>query len=259
MTSKICSTTCLPQSEYDNFCSNQFHIIAGPCAVESEKQIEDIAKMLLNCKVLYLRGGAFKPRTSPKDFQGLGLEGLKLLNIMGKKYQLKIVTEILDTRDVELGVEYADIIQIGSRNMFNSALLKEVGKTRKTIILKRGIMATLDEFLLAADYVIQGGNENIILCERGIRTFENSVRNTLDISTMAIIKNSTKFPLIVDLSHSLGRKDILLPVAKAVLAMGINGIMVETHNDPNIALSDAAQQLSFNEFKDFLGNLNCKR
>ena len=227
-------------------------IIAGPCAVESLEQAEEIAQKLVAGNVKFMRGGIFKPRTSPYEFQGLGAEGLKILEFIKNKYGLFIVSEILDTRDVELGLKYTDVIQIGSRNMGNVALLKELGNARHPVLLKRGMMATLSEFLLAAEYIVKGGNDKLILCERGIRTFENGVRNVLDISSVAIIKKETSLPVIVDLSHSLGRKDILAPVAKAVLALGIDGLMLEVHNNPPKALSDAGQQLSFAEFDEFL-------
>jgi 3-deoxy-7-phosphoheptulonate synthase/chorismate mutase len=223
--------------------------------VESQDQAEAIAQALVRSGVKFMRGGAYKPRTSPYDFQGLGEDGLKILDSIRQKYGLLIVTEILDSRDLELGVRYADIIQIGSRNMQNTALLKEAGQTTHPIMLKRGMMSTLKEFLLAAEYIVQAGNPKLILCERGIRTFETSVRNTLDISSAAIIKHETSLPVIVDLSHSLARKDILVPVAKAVLALGVDGLMVEAHNNPAAALSDAAQQLSLPEFEEFAGSV----
>jgi 3-deoxy-7-phosphoheptulonate synthase/chorismate mutase len=230
-------------------------MIAGPCAVESPEQTEEIAKRLVAGKIKFMRGGAYKPRTSPYDFQGLGEEGLRILDFVRKKYSLKVIAEILDPRDMELGLEYVDIIQIGSRNMSNTALLKEAGAIRCPVILKRGMMSTLSEFLLAAEYIAKGGNRQLILCERGIRTFESSVRNVLDIASVAIIKKETSLPVIVDLSHSLGRKDILTPVAKAVLALGADALMIETHDNPEKALSDAGQQLSFDELGKFLEDM----
>ena len=231
--------------------NDEICIIAGPCSIENIEQLELIATTLKQNKVRFMRGGAFKPRTSPYEFQGLGIDGLKLLKQVCDKYSLLSVSEILDPRDIENALEFIDVIQIGSRSMQNTALLKEVGKTNHPVLLKRGMMSSLREFLLAAEYIVSEGNNTIILCERGIRTFENSTRNTLDISSIAIIRNETSLPVIVDLSHSLGRKDILLPVAKAVIALGVNGIMLELHNDPANALSDAKQQLSIQEFKDF--------
>jgi len=231
-------------------------LIAGPCAVESLEQAETIAQALVQFGVKFMRGGAFKPRTSPYSFQGLGLEGLRILDYIRQKYGLLVVTEILDTRDIDLGIRYADMIQIGSRNMTNTALLKEVGRTSHPVILKRGMMSTLSEFLLAAEYLVQAGCRKLFLCERGIRTFEDSVRNMLDIGSVAIIKRETSLPVIVDLSHSLGRKDILVPVAKAILALGADGLMIEAHCDPAAALSDSAQQLSLPELEQFVDAYN---
>ncbi|OGI07967.1 MAG: 3-deoxy-7-phosphoheptulonate synthase [Candidatus Margulisbacteria bacterium GWF2_35_9] len=228
---------------------NDFNIIAGPCAIESKEQMESVAKILKKNAVVFLRGGAYKPRTSPYDFQGLGLDGLKILDDVRKCYNLLTVTEILDPRDVELGMRYTDIIQIGSRNMQNYSLLKEVGKSNHPVLLKRGMMATLQEFLYAAEYLAYEGNERIILCERGIRTFENGIRNMLDIAGIATIKNETSLSVIADLSHSLGRKDIIKLVAKCLVPL-CNGIMVEIHPDPKNALSDSQQQLNFDEFTD---------
>ena len=231
---------------------NNFNIFSGPCAVENIEQMEVIAYKLYKNNLRFMRGGAFKPRTSPYEFQGLGIEGLKLLKYVCKKYSLISVSEILDPRDVENSREYIDIIQIGSRNMNNTPLLKEVGKTNQPILLKRGLMSTLKEFLLAAEYIVSTGNKNVILCERGIRTFEDSTRNTLDISSVAIIKKETSLPVIVDLSHSLGRKDIVVPIAKAVIALDVDGVMLEVHNNPPVALSDSRQQLSLEDFQSFL-------
>jgi len=248
--------TSQPFSGFDKLKDISFPLfIAGPCAVESIEQIDTIAQKLVSKNIKIMRGGAFKPRTSPYEFQGLGKEGLQLLASMKKKYGLLIVSEILDVRDIDLGLEFTDIIQIGSRNMFNTSLLMELGKTKHPVLLKRGMMATLSEFFYATEYILKGGNENIILCERGIRTFEDSVRNTLDITSIAIIKKETALPIIVDLSHSLGRKDIILPIAKAVLACGADGIMFEVHSNPETALSDAKQQLTFDELDFLIDNL----
>jgi len=230
----------------------KFSVIAGPCAVENLEQMEQIAKTLVENKVNFIRGGAFKPRTSPYSFQGLELEGLKILDYIRKKYHLLTVSEILDPRDVELGLKYIDIIQIGSRNMMNYALLKEVGQTKHPVLLKRGMMATVDEFLLSAEYIVSSGNNNLILCERGIRTFESSTRNTLDISCVAIIKNDTTLPIVVDLSHSLGRKDILPFIVKMINPECVDGLMVEMHLDPENAKSDSHQQVNINEFINYV-------
>jgi 3-deoxy-7-phosphoheptulonate synthase/chorismate mutase len=226
-------------------------LIAGPCSIESYEQMELVAQNLIKNNVRFIRGGAFKPRTSPYDFQGLGLEGLKILDDIRKKYNLLAVSEIMDPRDVEYGIQYLDVIQIGSRNMQNYSLLKEIGKTNHPVLLKRGMMSTVNEFLLTAEYIVSSGNENIIMCERGIRTFDAETRNILDISCIAIIKKYTNLPVVVDISHSLGRKDILVSVVKAVAAMQIDVIMVEVHNNPSSSLSDQKQQLSFSEF-DFI-------
>ena len=218
-------------------------IIAGPCAIENRDYLEKVASFLSKNNYKFLRGGAFKPRTSPYDFQGLGKEGLKILSQVGKKYNLFTVTEIIDPRDVETALEYVDVFQIGARNMQNYELLKEVGQTGRPILLKRGLSATIQEWMLAAEYIGLQGNRKIILCERGIRTFETKTRNTLDISSVAIIKKETCLPVIIDLSHSLGRKDIILPIARAALAVGADGLMVEVHPYPELALSDSKQQL----------------
>jgi phospho-2-dehydro-3-deoxyheptonate aldolase len=227
-------------------------IMAGPCAVENVQYLEDIAQLLVQNNVKFLRGGTFKPRTSPYDFQGLKEKGLKILNDVGKKYDLFTVTEVVDTRDVELVIKYVDVLQIGARNMQNFELLKEIGQTNRPVFLKRGISSTIQEFIFAAEYVALQGNRKIILCERGIRTFETRTRNTLDISSIPIIKKETSLPIIADLSHSLGRKDIVCAIAKAVLAVGADGIMVEVHPYPELALSDSKQQLNPGEFIELL-------
>lgn len=227
-------------------------IIAGPCSVESYDQLRDTAQRLNQLGIKLLRGGAFKPRTSPYSFQGLEEEGLKLLRAVADEFDMGVVTEVLSDRDVELVMNYADVIQVGTRNMLNYSLLKELGKVRKPILLKRGFMATIDEFILAAEYIYLGGNTEIILCERGIRTFETQTRNTLDISCVPILKKETTLPVIVDVSHSLGRKDIIKPIARAALAAGADGLMFETHCDPASALSDADQQLDLEETRDLI-------
>lgn len=231
-------------------------IIAGPCAIENEAYLDEVARFL-KCKgIKLLRGGAFKPRTSPYSFQGLGEQGLEIINRIGKRYDLITISEVLDTRHVEMMTKYVDILQIGSRNMHNIELLKEVGRTNHPILLKRGFGATVEEFTLAAEYIAAQGNQKIILCERGIRTFETSTRNTLDIGSIAIIKKETSLPIIVDLSHSLGRRDIVNPIAGAVIAAGADGIMVEVHPKPELALSDSRQQLNLKEFYTLLKSLN---
>ena len=230
-------------------------IMAGPCAIESIEQMEEVAKNLLSNNVRFIRGMAFKPRTSPYDFQGLGLEGLKILNYIRKKYNLLAISEIMDPRDVELGIKYLDIIQIGSRNMQNYSLLKEVGKTNHPVMLKRGMTSTIMEFLLAAKYIASQGNKKLLLCERGIRTFESYTRNTLDITCIAVIKQQTTLPVIVDVSHSLGRTDLIEPMMKYLYNMNIDGIMVEVHPEPALSLCDAEQALSCIEFTRILKSI----
>ncbi len=230
-------------------------IIAGPCAVESEDQMERVAGRLAELGVTFLRGGAFKPRTSPYSFQGLGEEGLRLLQAAGKRHGLKTVTEVVDTRTVDLVAKYADMLQIGSRNQLNYELLKAVATTGKPILLKRNFAATLDELIRSAEYIVDGGNENVILCERGIRTFARETRNTLDITAIPLLRDLCRLPVIVDISHAAGRRDILPALARASLAAGANGIMVEVHPNPGLARSDAQQQLDLNQFEQLLGGL----
>lgn len=230
-------------------------IIAGPCAVESLECLSEVADYLSKKGIRFIRAGAYKPRTSPYDFQGLGKEGLKILHTVAKQYDLFSVTEAVDTRDVEIISQYVDILQIGARNMQNFELLKEVGKSQCTVLLKRGLSATINEFMFAAEYIASNGCNKIVLCERGIRTYETKTRNTLDISSIPIIKNETNLQIVADLSHSLGRKDIINPIAKAALAAGADGIMMEVHPKPELALSDSKQQLDFNEFEELLNAL----
>lgn len=239
---------------------NLGRLIAGPCAVESYGQLEKTAVFLKKKGVQILRAGAYKPRTSPESFQGLGREGIKIIQDICNRYNLLSVTEIMDVRELEYMEEKIDILQVGSRNMHNYSLLKELGKTEKPILLKRGLMSTLEEFICAADYIRAEGNDRVIMCERGIRTFETATRNTLDISCIALLKLQTDLPVVSDLSHSLGRKDIMLPVAKASLAAGADMLMLEVHPNPPVALSDAKQQLSLEEFSTFYegGNFDAR-
>ncbi|WLD92397.1 bifunctional 3-deoxy-7-phosphoheptulonate synthase/chorismate mutase [Alkalihalobacillus sp. AL-G] len=230
-------------------------IISGPCAVESYDQVDSVAEAVKKQGVKLLRGGAFKPRTSPYDFQGLGMEGLKILKEVAKKHDLAVVSEIVNPADLEEAIEYVDVIQIGARNMHNFELLKEAGKGNKPVLLKRGLAATISEFMNAAEYIMSKGNGRIILCERGIRTYENATRNTLDISAVPILKQETHLPVFVDVTHSTGRRDLLLPTAKASLAIGADGVMAEVHPDPAVALSDAAQQMDINQFNEFVEKL----
>jgi len=223
-------------------------IIAGPCAVESRDQLLETAKKVHSGGANILRGGAFKPRTSPYSFQGLGEEGLKYLSEARGITGMPVVTEVMDTREMEMVCEYTDIIQIGSRNMHNFPLLKEAGKCRKPVLFKRGMMATVVEYLLAAEYILKEGNDQVILCERGIRTFETSTRNTLDLSAVPVMKKRTHLPVIVDPSHGTGRRWLVPIMAKAAIVVGADGVMVEVHNNPEEALSDGPQSLHPEEF-----------
>lgn len=230
-------------------------VVAGPCSVENKQMLKEIAKAVKGAGAVMLRGGAFKPRTSPYAFQGLGEEGLKYLRDVGNELNLPIVTEIMDTRDVGLGVEYADIIQIGARNMQNFDLLKEVGKIDKPILLKRGMMSTVKELLMSAEYILAQGNFKVILCERGIRTFEDSTRNTLDISSIPVIKMESHLPVFVDPSHATGKWSLVAPCAKAAIAIGADGLIVEVHNEPEKALSDGVQSLLPGNFTNMMKEL----
>ncbi|AQS56067.1 bifunctional 3-deoxy-7-phosphoheptulonate synthase/chorismate mutase [Novibacillus thermophilus] len=224
-------------------------MIAGPCSVESEEQVREVAKSLKRMGVPFLRGGAFKPRTSPYDFQGLGEKGLKILRKVADEFGLKIVSEIVSPEHVSFATDYVDVIQIGARNMQNFELLKRVGTVSTPVLLKRGMSATIEEFMFAAEYIVSQGNRQVMLCERGIRTYEKATRNTLDISAVPILKQETHLPVIVDITHSTGRRDILLPIAKSALAAGADGIMVEVHPEPAVALSDAKQQINIPQFE----------
>ncbi|WP_353096749.1 bifunctional 3-deoxy-7-phosphoheptulonate synthase/chorismate mutase [Tissierella praeacuta] len=227
-----------------------FTIIAGPCAIENYEQMDDIGKFLSSLGVRILRGGVFKPRTSPKSFQGLGLEGLEILNEIKLKYNLKVISEIMDPRDIEKTQDSIDIIQIGSRNMQNFSLLREVGKTHKPVMLKRGMSATIEEWIMAAEYIRMEGNEEIILCERGIRTFEDYTRNTLDLMSVPILKKRTDYPIFVDPSHGTGRRELVHPASKAAKALEADGVIVEIHPNPDKALSDGFQSLDFEGFEN---------
>lgn len=227
-------------------------VMAGPCSIESQEQLAEIAAEISCLGAQILRGGAFKPRTSPYSFQGLGKEGLTYLKEVAGEFGMASITEVMDTRDVGLVCDHADILQIGSRNMQNFALLKAVGETDTPVMLKRGFAATIEEWLCAAEYILMGGNGQVILCERGIRTYETATRNTLDISAVPILKQLSHLPVIVDISHAAGRRDIAIPLAKAALAAGADGIMVEVHNNPSAARSDAEQQLNFAEFGELM-------
>ncbi|HEU4387208.1 MAG TPA: 3-deoxy-7-phosphoheptulonate synthase [Blastocatellia bacterium] len=230
-------------------------IMAGPCAVESLEQTLEIAEIVASTGVRFLRGGAFKPRTSPYAFQGLGEKGLKILAEARDRYGLRIVTEVLDTETLDLVESYADVLQVGARNMQNFSLLKAVGQSSKPVLLKRGMSATLDELLLAAEYIMAEGNYNVILCERGVRTFADHTRNTLDLSIVPSVKSLSHLPIIVDPSHGTGRRDKVIPLARAGIAVGADGIMVEVHNHPELALSDGPQALLPDMFRQLVAEV----
>lgn len=227
-------------------------LMAGPCSVEDYQQTRTIAQMLHQSGGRVLRGGAFKPRTSPHTFQGLGLEGLKILREVAHEFGLLVVTEALAVDHIPLVVEYADIIQIGSRNMQHFPLLWAAGETKMPVLLKRGFMSTVDEWLQAAEHIISRGNENIILCERGIRSFDSATRNTLDTNAIALIKQISSFPILGDPSHGTGRADLVLPAARAAIAAGADGLLVEFHPNPSEALSDAHQALPLSSLESFI-------
>lgn len=229
--------------------------IMGPCAVEGYDQVKAVAIAMKEQGLTLMRGGAFKPRTSPYDFQGLGIEGLQILRKVADEVGMSVISEILSPEDVEEALDYVDVIQVGARNMQNFELLKTVGRVKKPVLLKRGLSATIDEFINAAEYIISQGNDQIILCERGIRTYEKATRNTLDISAIPVLKKETHLPVIVDVTHSTGRKDLLFPTAKAALAIGADAVMAEVHPDPAVALSDSAQQMNIPEFNEFMNDL----
>ena len=230
-------------------------VMAGPCSVESLEGLRSIAKKVKKTGASILRGGAFKPRTSPYDFQGLGEERLKYLHAVGKELGLATITEVMDARDLELVGKYADILQIGARNMQNFTLLKELGKIRKPVMLKRGMSATINEWLMSAEYILASGNFDVMLCERGIRTFETATRNTLDINAVAVVQKLSHLPVIVDPSHGAGRWDLVGSGAKAAVAVGCDGLMIEVHDDPQEALSDGAQSLKPDNFNELMSEL----
>jgi 3-deoxy-7-phosphoheptulonate synthase len=225
-----------------------FTMIAGPCAIESEEQLFQTATALRGMGVRFLRGGAYKPRTSPYAFTGLEEKGLRILKDVGERVGMKTVTEVIDTADIDVVSEHADVLQIGARNMHNFRLLKKVGQTRKPVLLKRGMSATIEEFLLAAEYIVSEGNARVILCERGIRTFETATRNTFDINALALLKQITHLPVIGDPSHGTGKRGLIIPITKAIVAAGGDGAIVEAHISPETALSDGEQQLNMADF-----------
>jgi len=227
-------------------------VMAGPCVVENEKQIFETARYVKASGAKILRGGAFKPRTSPYSFQGLGEEGLKLLAQAGKETGLAVVTEVMSVNQIELVGKYTDIFQVGARNIQNFVLLKELGKLKKPILLKRGMSATIEELLLSAEYILSQGNYEVILCERGIRTFENYTRNTLDLSAVPVLKRLSHLPIIVDPSHATGRWRLVSPMSKAAIAAGADGLLIEVHPEPKSSLSDGAQTLRFDTFTQLM-------
>ena len=238
-----------------DFGGDEFAIIAGPCAVESREQLFAVAERVSRLGVRLFRGGAYKPRTSPYSFQGLGMPGLELLALTREKFGLKIVTEAIDTETLDVVADYADVIQIGARNMQNFSLLKKAGRIRKPVLLKRGMAATVEEFLLAAEYVLSEGNDQVILCERGIRTMAEPGRNVLDLAVIPQIKQKSHLPIIADPSHGTGRQARILPLSRASLAAGADGLLVEVHHSPESALSDGPQAITPDEFDELVTSL----
>ncbi len=230
-------------------------VMAGPCSAETEEQVQTTAAAVKRAGAKVLRGGAFKPRSSPYSFQGLGEEGLRMLRSAADAHDLKLITEVMDISQIEVIDKYSDIFQVGARNMQNFTLLRELGRTRKPVMLKRGIAATVEEWLLSAEYVLSGGNGNVMLCERGIRTFETATRNTLDISAIPIVKELSHLPVIVDPSHGTGRRDKVAPLARAAAAAGADGLIIEVHCDPDHALSDGAQSMFPVQFERLMAEL----
>jgi 3-deoxy-7-phosphoheptulonate synthase len=239
-----------------SFGDGEFSVIAGPCSVENKDMILKTAVHIKALGAVMLRGGAFKPRTSPYSFQGLEEDGLKLLKEASEVTGLPVVSEVMDPRDIEMTYKYVDMFQIGSRNMQNFSLLKEVGRTNTPVLLKRGMSATIEEFLMAAEYIAHEGNMQIVLCERGIRTFENYTRNMLDVTAIPVLKKLSRLPVIFDPSHGTGMSDIILPMTLAGMAAGSDGVIIEVHPDPGCALSDGDQSLSFEQFERLIKKVN---
>jgi 3-deoxy-7-phosphoheptulonate synthase len=234
---------------------NRVVVMAGPCSVESREQIDLSAEIVARAGAQVIRGGAFKPRSSPYSFQGMGEEGLKLLRRAADRHGLLVVSEVMDQTQIAMVGQYSDILQVGARNMQNFNLLRELGRIRKPVLLKRGISATIEELLLSAEYILAGGNYDVILCERGIRTFETYTRNTMDISAIPVVKKLSHLPMIGDPSHGTGRRDKVAPMARAAVAAGADGLIVEVHPDPDRALSDGAQSLRPDQFEELMGQL----
>lgn len=227
-------------------------VIAGPCAVENEQMLRETARNVIKCGAQMIRGGAFKPRTSPYSFQGLGLPALKMLHRVGRELGVPVISEVMDSGDVEVMAEYVDVLQVGARNMQNFPLLRKLGTIDKPVLLKRGLAATIEEWLLAAEYIMVGGNEKVILCERGIRTHERWTRNTLDLSAVAVVKSRSCLPVIVDPSHATGHNHLVAPMAKAAVAAGADGLMIEVHPCPEKAMSDGQQALTPEQFREMM-------
>lgn len=258
---KLASKTFKPEASVVNvggveIGGKKITMMAGPCAIESQEQLLETAKFIKQTGSQFLRGGAYKPRTSPYSFQGLEEEGLKYMAEAREATGLKIITEVISLESVEIAEKYVDMFQIGARNMQNFYLLREVGKTKKPVLLKRGLSATIDEWINAAEYIMSEGNYNVILCERGIRTFETATRNTLDISAIPVIKSKTHLPIIVDPSHASGRWEYVLPLSRAAIAAGADGLMVEVHPNPRCALSDGPQSLTPEHYMELCQNIS---
>jgi 3-deoxy-7-phosphoheptulonate synthase len=232
--------------------SNEIIVMAGPCSVENEDQIYSIAELVSKSGAKILRGGAFKPRTSPYSFQGLGKRGLEILRDAGKKYNLLVISEVMETSQIEIVAEYCDILQVGARNMQNYYLLRELGNITKPVMLKRGLAATIEDWLMSAEYILAGGKNQVMLCERGIRTFETYTRNTFDLSAIPVVHQLSHLPVIADPSHATGLRDKVIPMARAAVAAGADGLMIEVHNDPEKALSDGPQALLPEQFSDLM-------
>ncbi|WP_051670826.1 3-deoxy-7-phosphoheptulonate synthase [Bryobacter aggregatus] len=237
------------------FGDGSFPVIAGPCSVESEEQLMACAEVIAESGGALLRGGAFKPRTSPYEFQGLGEEGLRLLVLARERFGLGVVTEVMAESEIAMVASYADLLQVGARNMQNYPLLRALGKCGKPVLLKRGLSATLKEWMMAAEYILANGNPDVILCERGIRSFDSHTRNVLDIASVPAMQEMTHLPVVVDPSHATGRRSLIAPLAKASLAVGADGLLVECHPNPDKAWSDGAQSLDLNQFRDMMAML----
>lgn len=248
--------TIVKLSEQVAFGGKELVIIGGPCTVESQSQMEIVAQELQSAPVQALRGGVFKPRTSPYAFQGLGLEGLEILSAVRQRYNIPVVTEVMNIGQIEAIASYVDMLQVGSRNMQNFDLLKALGEVDKPILLKRGLSATIEEFVMAAEYILSHGNSQVVLCERGIRSFDNYTRNVLDLGAVVALKQITHLPVIVDPSHAVGKRELVAPLARAAVACGADGLIIECHPEPEKSVSDARQALSLEDMVDLVHSLN---